>query len=100
LTTLKMVVFAPMPKLSTASAEKVNPGFFRSTRSECISSFKRSRMIGRPEGGDGCTRFTTERMPQANHLRKDADEGAVRVWDGLFADGQDDGKYPTMRLAK
>src|SRR5215469_16066163 len=95
-----MVVFAPIPKLSTASAEKVNPGFFRSMRSECVSSFKRSRMIGALKAGIGARASPREECRRPITYAKGADEGAVRVWDEVSAGGgQDDGKRSNHQSA-
>src|SRR5262245_55487479 len=44
LTTPKIAVFAPIPMVSTASAERVKPGFLRSTRIACVAESRRSRI--------------------------------------------------------
>src|SRR5713226_4019340 len=44
-TTLKIAVFAPIPSVSTASAESVKPGFLRSTRTAWTSD-RRKSLIG------------------------------------------------------
>src|ERR1051325_4310806 len=45
-TTPKIAVFAPIPRVSTASAERVKPGFLRRTRIACVTEARRSRMPG------------------------------------------------------
>ena len=45
LITLKMPVFAPIPRASAATATAVKPGLFLSMRSDCLISAKRDSML-------------------------------------------------------
>jgi hypothetical protein len=49
-TTLKMAVFAPMPKASVKTTTAVNPGFFQSIRSPYRTS--RRRVISSPRSSE------------------------------------------------
>src|ERR1700730_4934332 len=49
-TTLKMAVFAPMPRARTMMAAAVKPGFLRSTRRPCLRSGRRLSMRSSTSG--------------------------------------------------
>src|SRR3954447_12800347 len=88
LTTLKMAVFAPMPRVSTASAETVKPGLFRRTRrawrSEGKMPFIGSLGIARGTPGDGL---------RIEEVRFGGARVRVRDWDAVFASRIRHGAY-------
>ena len=74
-TTLKIAVFAPIPSVSTASAEIVKPGFLRSTRIAWVSDWRKSRISER-----GALRPPFRKLFQHKHLYSCRGAICVRVW--------------------
>src|SRR4051794_31768178 len=85
-TTLKMAVFAPMPRVRMASAEIAKPGFLRNTRKAWGSCAKTSLMVN--TGYHVQARHQSRMYCGVKSLRNEIRRLVVRVWDGVSAGGR------------